>query len=1039
MSAGLPALADDPQQLVADAKTLVAQLYDPANQRNPAKVKAIQEHLQLLQKSPHAWLIADALLSSDSTDARFFGALTFTVKINHDWSQLNEGEVRELLARLINYFVLLVNRGEKPLVIRKLASSLVAVFLKPNDFWTRPLRNLAVSLANGSHVPQEQSQVVDFQNAALPALNDAQIVALLYFSTTLAEEAVKWSSEARRSGHDHPLVQNIMDGFFLAEFVLRHLIQQEASGNPVSDEGPGAEAINSYNSWLNVRGAIPLAEPIPASQLASPTSCVIQSLRVPSLAKKASEVLSETLVTRESIFNPEHQSSILEYIVSDVGTAHVVALLQSDYDDEHMVFLDLLLAYSNLKQTDLLMGQLTPQHENVLTFLHTLFHGPGYAAVDDKACVYVLEWWTEAADNIQEMFMNTTDPSSLERAKQNLARVVLDSFAKLTYPDPETLKSWNDEDRSEFTSFRRDVCDFLSAVYPMLGVELVQVFQERAKSSLENQDWKTFEAAIFCLAELSEAVDENQHADECLNAIFFTPEFASLCAGKDMHTTPKARQTLVEMLGKYQSFFERTRALLPRVLTFLFASLNVPSCAPAASKSISHLCKSCRSALTAELPAFLTQFDQLRMNYSHTATGQTLERVLEGIAAIIQTLPADEDKAGCLERIVRFFHEQAQAARAEASRGEIETARDHGQLVLRCLASIGKGLRADGEAVVDLEGNLSDPYAPTFWNAGKGAVTQNMIMQCMQLLINDFPIDVTIVEAACDILKAGYTEKTGPYVFPPAMTVDFVKSIPLGAPGTDMVMGTASAFLASHGAHPERISNEVVALIIHVYETFRFIQNPQTGDPEIVHSGIDFLTRLLPKYHKILFSLTSPPPEPSGGETTGDQLPAVLPYLVHFTLLALHGRDPLPLRSASQFWTAFLNLAADTGRPDPDPDADPDKRHPVQDAIHECLAPLCHVLIHQIAGNCARSDLDHLSEVLKKVVFRHQGLARPYFHSALCSLDASVADQSRQLPPKAERERFLAMVLAARGSRQTNQLVRSFWLRCRGAGFEYTE
>jgi len=199
---------------------LVAQLYDPANQRNPAKVKAIQEHLQLLQKSPHAWLIADALLSSDSTDARFFGALTFTVKINHDWwvalisaaditcidlpanpqsrSQLNEGEVRELLARLINYFVLLVNRGEKPLVIRKLASSLVAVFLKPNDFWTRPLRNLAVSLANGSHVPQEQSQVVDFQNAALPALNDAQIVALLYFSTTLAEEAVKWSSEARR-------------------------------------------------------------------------------------------------------------------------------------------------------------------------------------------------------------------------------------------------------------------------------------------------------------------------------------------------------------------------------------------------------------------------------------------------------------------------------------------------------------------------------------------------------------------------------------------------------------------------------------------------------------------------------------------------------------------------------------------------------------------------------------------------------------------------------------------------------------------------
>lgn len=751
-------------------------------------------------------------------------------------------------------------------------------------------------------------------------------------------------------------------------------------------------------------------------------------------------MLSEILVSLESIFNQEHQSSILEYLVSGVGTSHVVALLESDFDDEHMVFLDLLLAYSTLKQTDLLIGELTSQHDNVLTFLHTLFHGPGYAAVDDKACVYVLEWWTEAADNVQEIFMNTKDPASLERAKQNLARVVLDSFAKLTYPDPETLRSWNDEDRGEFSSFRRDVCDFLSAVYPMLGVELIQVFQERAKSSLENQDWKTFEAATFCLAELSEAVDENEHADECLNAIFFTPEFAALCAGRDVHISTKARQTLVEMLGKYKSFFERTQALLPRVLTFLFASLNVLSCAPAASRSISHLCKSCRSALTGELPAFLNQFDQLRMNLSHTATGQTLERVLEGIAAIIQTLPTDEDKAGCLERILRFFHEQAQAARAEASRGEIDIARDHGQLVLRCLASMGKGLRADGDAVVDLEGHTNDPYPPTFWNAGKGAISQNLIMQCMQLLINDFPIDVTIIEAACDIMKAGYTERTGPYVFPPAMTVDFVKSIPLGTPGTDMVMGTASAFLASHSAHPERISNEVVALVTHVYETFRFVQNPQNGDPEIVHSGIDFLTRLLPKYHKILFSMTSPPPEPAapGGDASP---PAVLPYLIHFTLLALQGRDPLPLRSASQFWTAFLNLAADTDpHPAPDPAADPgSKRHPVQEAIHECLAPLCSVLIQQIAGNCARSDLDHLSEVLKKVVFKHQGLARPYLHAGLCGLDANPADQGHAWPEKAERERFLAMVLAARGSRQTNQLVRSFWLKCRGAGFEYTE
>lgn len=63
----------------------MSQLYDPANAGNPPKIALIQEQLQALQKSPQAWLIANSLLSDNGTDLRFFGALTFTVKINQDW------------------------------------------------------------------------------------------------------------------------------------------------------------------------------------------------------------------------------------------------------------------------------------------------------------------------------------------------------------------------------------------------------------------------------------------------------------------------------------------------------------------------------------------------------------------------------------------------------------------------------------------------------------------------------------------------------------------------------------------------------------------------------------------------------------------------------------------------------------------------------------------------------------------------------------------------------------------------------------------
>ena len=755
---------------------------------------------------------------------------------------------------------------------------------------------------------------------------------------------------------------------------------------------------------------------------------MIESLKVPSLNKTAAQILVELIAWRDSIFDPNHIDSILEYIVSDSGTAHVASLVEGHCEVENMTFLELLLEFSTSRQRELLLGSSDLRHGKILTFLHAFFKAPGYAAVEDSASPLVLEWWTEVADDLQEIFFDDEHQTNLEHANQHLAQAALECFEKIKYPNTDELNDWDDDERSEFGAFRRDVCDFLLAVYPMLGVELIQVFQQRAVSSLVTQDWKTFEAAIFCIAQLSEAVDENKHADACLNAIFFCDEFARLCMGEGITIPDTARQTLVDMLGKYQSYFERTHDLLPRVLTFLFASLDVGPCAPTASRSISYLCSSCRNSLTFELPAFVDQFE--RFQFKPTATVLTMEKVLEGIAAIMQTLPRDEEKSQNLERILRFFRQQADVAREEAAHGLIEPATGRGQLVLRCLASIGKGLRADGEIVLDSsDSSTQDPYPPTFWNTNNTA--QNLIMQCMQLLMTDFPLDIIMIEAVCDILKAGYTEKTGPYVFPPMLTVEFVKSLPLGSAGADMVMGTASAFLASHSAHPQRIRDETIALILHVYDNFCWMhEKPELYDPEVANSGIDFLTRLLPKYHPFLFALTSTPQELGHGQPDQLERPPVLQAISNFTLIALQGQDPLPLRSASQFWISVLSLPST---------ANPNEPDPVQTAARDNIPPLCRILIARISGQCARSDLDHLAEVLRKVIFKHQGLARPHLTAALDEVTSSHATQGNTpvISPQ-ERQRFLATLVAARSAKaHTAQLVRSFWVKCRGAGFDY--
>lgn len=129
---------------------------------------------------------------------------------------------------------------------------------------------------------------------------------------------------------------------------------------------------------------------------------------------------------RDNIFDQDHLNAILSFIISDIGTAHIKSLLDGDFEAENMTFLELLLAFSTLKQREILTQPLNPQYSQVLTLIHALLKAPGYAAVDDLASPLAIEWWTEVADDFQEIIADSDNHSNFEPAKQNLARAALD-------------------------------------------------------------------------------------------------------------------------------------------------------------------------------------------------------------------------------------------------------------------------------------------------------------------------------------------------------------------------------------------------------------------------------------------------------------------------------------------------------------------------------------------------------------------------------------------------------------------------------------
>lgn len=136
-------------------------------------------------------------------------------------------------------------------MIRKLASSLATIFLKPNAPWTRAVKSLAASLANGKYVPEHQCESFDLQDTILPAMPERYVASLLYFSNTLGEE-INRSSESRQPADCDRISRNVEDAFSLVQFVLHNILLQQASGNTIPEGGPGTEAVNSYHvSWIS--------------------------------------------------------------------------------------------------------------------------------------------------------------------------------------------------------------------------------------------------------------------------------------------------------------------------------------------------------------------------------------------------------------------------------------------------------------------------------------------------------------------------------------------------------------------------------------------------------------------------------------------------------------------------------------------------------------------------------------------------------------------------------------------------------------------
>ncbi|KAK6436142.1 member of the karyopherin-beta [Oleoguttula sp. CCFEE 5521] len=981
-------MAVAPPQSVAEVATLVKRLYQPGN---AAIIVQIQEQLQVLQRSGEGWQLADALLGDNDINVRFFGALTFTVKLNNDGLLLEDTTSQYILQRLVSWFVRLVNAMDKPLVIRKLCSTLVTFFTRVPSAWKRPLLHLIYAFRVDPETLVDVEAITTPTEELLQSLSTHQYVALLWFTASLADEMTKMEY----SGPKHASLHVQMEGEVGDSVALMRHAMLEQSNGP-------SEGLHCFSTWATYAQPMWPGKPDALASLQGLLPDAMNLLMSESHEADALTVFVDLLESYTSFFDAQNLDRLSQFL-GEVEGPRLHAHL-ADEGASHHAAGPFVIAYGIAVVEDIIKRPNHPRSQVTMPLLLAMPKASGYPGDDDELSGLSIEFWNTYTETLTDLCFSEDDLSGsstpwVAHARQVAFEIVDLLLKKLWTPPGSITKDWGDSEREGFATFRADTTDLFSSMYVFLREDMLTRFVNFAVAALRESSWRALEASMFALNAIADNVLEDQTSDKHLAALFQSGGLYREMGDFTQKIPVQVRKTAIDMIGNYGAYMERHAESLPDAIRFLFASLGTASLSTASAKSIASLCSTCRHSLTGELDGFLSQYrDYLG---SPTCEPYGKEKVIGAIAAITQALSPESAKVRPLAAMLDNVEQDIAFARQQMLvSGDHELGQVTGVAALQCLASIGRALQVPDDVPINLYDDDETPASQqNFWQTSEeGQSIQQRIIGCFSIL-EVLGSDGEVVDAACEVIRTGFTETVpGPFVLPPSVTVSFLQQCTISTPQVEAVLHTADLLIVQHSRSDSiRIPSEVTAVLNHTVGLLLSLGQPST-DPGIAQSGVDVLVRLFPAYISVLLSASE--------ET--------LTQVLNFTLQAIKAQDPLPKRSALEFWSRLLRTAG--------PPASTDEAAMCSRIVNAFGESFAASLVRQMTGQANRSELDYVSAPLRVLVSLHGTQAKQWLEAALWPV----------AQPDEVKSRFLLQIMGLRGGAKTRDVVREFWIGCRG-------
>ena len=1012
---------------------LIRELNDPANQGVPDRINEIQKQIQQLQREQAAWQLGLEFLQHNDSLIRFYGALTLTIKINADWDNDNvgsdDGMTAYLLEALVSSYVRLSLAGDSNFVLQKLCSTLAALQQRLGTLWQLPLRHVFACLIKEHFVPQQSlPEVADIIEAA-PPVSARQLSGAVRFATTLIEDLTARMAAVNEKATVY-LSASCLDVFQLLSNCLTGFCRRSkdtASQSAVPNGTPSGghetftadlariclQAIPPWTAQLKVQAVHALKSEVQATSQAV-VECITSIFRC---------VEHETLtaVATQSLISVQHISpkllvraepSFPQSFVGSAAVQNLIAELQAgDFSHEAVLLVEFL--ESIMTQVDLSSPEyiLSGRYSGVLQILLGLLRCEGVPMVEDTTCQVVLETIVMIVEGYTDW---DRDEGALDYLRSFVREACESSLTKIKTPQEEmedATQTWDTDDRAKFNDFRMDVQDFLQSAFTILGATLVEAIVHTIVRERSDVSWPDFEASLFCLIAFSDTMTaEPDLYDPLIEATLTSDYFKRVLETTDVPN--KARNTSIRFLTEVTGYLQRYPHLM-QVLNFLFSSLHQHSLMGSASRAIYTLCDAQRSYLTPALPGFIGSLSAIS-----DLRGIEKHRIYGGVAAIVQALPNEDSKIDPLSKILGFVSQNVSRGGADDSEGSrVESVTD----VLQTMAAIGRGLRVPNDSPIDLETSTT---GHTFWIDGPGSIVQHRVLDLYQYLVDTTQgtADSASVEAACDFLRSGFTEEhPSPLKFAAPTSTTLVQShISLSSPNIDAVMGCASSLLASM----ERAGSEShLAQLLHVVticgqKLLTEYQSTQSlGDSNFPSASMDFVSRMLPKWIETTLSI-------NGGH-------GFLDLFVQMAVLVVSEPDTLPRRSAASFFSALVDVSK------PGKSLNETAKQKLDEFMQLHSPRVLAALVRLIGGECTRSELEVLTDPLRRYVLHQPMLFKTICREAMKVESAVMTEKALLSTTPEQRSRFVSQMEGLRGGRKSNDVVKEFWIACRGTGFGY--